>query len=84
MTTPTTGGACTSSIIPLKRWAKDIGRTMETLWRWRRQGRITVQNIGGRLYISREEIARFESQAAAGAFAKQHKSPARKEIVSAQ
>jgi hypothetical protein len=70
-----------SRIIPLDRWTRELGKTPATIWRWRRRGLIVVQNLAGRLYISREGIARFEGRVAAGEFAKVHKTPARKEEV---
>ena len=66
-----------SGLVPLTRWAKEIGRTTCTLWRWRSLGWITVQNIAGKLYISRLEIERFEARAAAGEFSRTPTVPVR-------
>lgn len=50
-------------------WLKSINKTRGTGWNYRRRGWIETINIAGSLYISREEIARFEKRAKAGEFA---------------
>ena len=67
-----------SNLVALDLWRKQIGLTAATVWRWRRRGWIEVINIAGRLYISREAIARFEQAAAAGEFSQLHKTPSRR------
>ena len=57
-------------LIPLTRWGEEIGRTTCTLWRWRNLGWITTLNVAGKLYISRQEIERFEARAQAGEFSR--------------
>ena len=64
-----------SNLIALNHWLTSIGVRSITVWRWRKKGWITVQNIAGRCYISRETIADFERRAAAGEFAQVHKAP---------
>ena len=64
-----------SNLISLNLWLASIGVRPITAWRWRKREWITVQNIAGRCYISRETIADFERRAAAGEFAQVHKAP---------
>jgi hypothetical protein len=68
-----------SNLLAFDRWLKDIDRTPATGWRWRNRGWIKTINVCGRLYISRDEIKRFETRAAAGEFSKTHVTPKRKE-----
>jgi hypothetical protein len=67
-----------SNIVSFDRWLESIGKTPATGWRWRQRGWIVTLNICGRVYISRDEIGRFEARAAAGEFAKVHATPTRK------
>ena len=59
-----------SNLVPFDGWLSELGRTRCTGWRWRETGIVATVNIHGRHYITREEIARFESRAMAGDFAK--------------
>jgi hypothetical protein len=68
-----------SNLLAFDRWLKDIDRTPATGWRWRKRGWIKTINVCGRLYISRDEINRFETRAVAGEFSKTHVTPKRKE-----
>jgi hypothetical protein len=68
-----------SNLLAFDRWLKDIDRTPATGWRWRKRGWIKTINVCGRLYITRDEINRFESRAVAGEFSKTHVTPKRKE-----
>jgi hypothetical protein len=68
-----------SNLLGFDRWLKDIDRTPATGWRWRKRGWIKTINVCGRLYISRDEINRFETRAVAGEFSKTHVTPKRKE-----
>jgi hypothetical protein len=70
-----------SNLVAFDRWLKDIGKTPATGWRWRTRGWIDTVNICGRLYVSRQEINRFEQRAAAGEFRKNHKTPRRKAVI---
>jgi hypothetical protein len=67
-----------SNLIALEHWREQIDKTAATIWRWRRLGWLTTVNINGRVYLTRDEIARFETRAAAGEFSKTHKTPNRK------
>jgi hypothetical protein len=68
-----------SNFLAFDRWLKDIDRTPATGWRWRKRGWIKTINVCGRLYVSRDEINRFERRAAAGEFSKTHVTPKHKE-----
>ena len=61
-------------------WRDSIPITAATGWRWRKRGWIVVQNIAGRVYVTRAAIAEFERRAAAGEFSTVHKTPSRKEV----
>jgi hypothetical protein len=69
----------TSNLVALDQWRDQIGKTAATIWRWRKLGWLQATNIAGRLYLTRAEIARFEAAAAAGKFARVHRTPAAKE-----
>jgi|ERR1051325_6981747 hypothetical protein len=68
-----------SNLIPFDRWLESIDKTAATGWRWRQRGWIVTVNICGRVYVSRDEIKRFEARAAAGEFSKVHATPARQQ-----
>lgn len=68
-------------LVPLTRWAEEIGRTTSTIWRWRKLGWITTINICGKLYVAAEEVERFEARAAAGEFAREPIVPVRERAV---
>jgi hypothetical protein len=72
-----TAGLPASPIILFDVFLDSLGVTRATGWRWRRRGWVTTLNISGRVYISRQEINRFEERAAAGEFSKVHKTPRR-------
>jgi hypothetical protein len=58
------------AILPFNSFLVQTGRSASCGWRWRRKGWITTIDIAGRLYISQQEIERFQKRAAAGEFAK--------------
>ena len=68
-------GSTTGNLTALNTWLSSLGVQPITAWRWRRKGWLTVINICGRIYVSRETIADFERRAAAGEFAQDHKAP---------
>jgi len=70
-----TGPVESPAIISLPTFAAGIGASLVTLWRWRRAGIIKTVNIYGRQYITREAVEEFTRRAAAGEFAKDHKTP---------
>ena len=58
------------NLVALDAWYKNgIKRSRQTVWRWRRKGLIKCKNVMGRLYIARDEIARFEAMIANGELA---------------
>jgi hypothetical protein len=67
-----------SNLLALEKFTQEIGLTSTTIWRFRQRGWLKTVNICGRLYISREEIKRFEERAARGEFSKTHAAPKRK------
>jgi hypothetical protein len=54
---------------PFNDWAKSIGISRTTAWRWQVAGLIHPINILGRNYLSDVEIERFTRRANAGEFA---------------
>jgi hypothetical protein len=64
-------------LISLRKFLDEVGVTATTAWRWRRRGLLEVTNIYGRLYLTDEAIAAFQSRAVAGEFARIHKTPPR-------
>lgn len=71
------------SLVPFDGWLQGMGKTRITGFRYRKQGLISVVNIFGRLYVTREEIEKFERRAIAGEFAKEAKTPSRRELAAA-
>ena len=70
----TNNNATTSAgnLVALEDWYKNgIKRCRQTVWRWRKRGLIKCSNKAGRLYIGRDEIARFEAMIANGALAQE-------------
>ena len=73
-----TSRAPASPIVLFGLFLDSLGVTGPTGWRWRKDGWIRTINIAGRVYVSRDEIERFQQRAASGEFAKTHKTPKRK------
>jgi hypothetical protein len=63
--------------IALDRFIQQSGLSAVTVWRYRRAGWLNTLNICGRHYLTRAEIARFNTRAAAGEFAKEPARPKR-------
>ncbi len=78
---PFLAGETVGNLLAFDRWLTDIDKTPATGWRWRKRGWINTINICGRLYVSRQEISRFEERAAAGEFSRVHKTPKRNTIA---
>lgn len=57
-----------NEIIPLTKWAKQIGRSDTTVWRWAKKGWINPINIAGKPYLTKEDIGKFIERAKAGEF----------------
>ena len=71
-----------SSLVAFDDWLRNINLTRVTGFRYRKRGLIDTVNVFGRLYITREEIARFEKRAIAGEFHRTVIPPARRPITS--
>jgi hypothetical protein len=67
------------AVVRLQKWMEQIGVTACTIWRWRKKGWLKTVNIAGRQYLTQESIDEFHRRAVAGEFAKEHKTPKRKE-----
>jgi hypothetical protein len=65
------------NLVSFDGWLDTLDKTRTTGWRWRKEGLIKTVNIFGKLYISRDEIARFERRALAGEFHKDSRVPQR-------
>jgi len=60
------------NLVALDDWCRNgIKRKRQTVWRWRKKGLIKCMNMAGRLYIARDEIARFEAMIANGILAQE-------------
>ena len=58
-------------LIPVSLFARQIGRTPVTVWRWQRLGWLDESiNIAGKPYLKRESIERWAARAEAGEFAR--------------
>lgn len=69
MTTHTTQSTqAVGNMVSFDAWLNSLNRTRCTGWRWRKNGIISTQNVFGKLYITRDEIERFEARAMAGDF----------------
>jgi hypothetical protein len=62
-----------------RRWPwtsfEQSGLSAATVWRYRGAGCLNTLNISGRHYLTRAEIARFNTRAVAGEFAKEPARP---------
>lgn len=68
-------------IIAANTWAKQLGRTPVTIWRWCRNGWLSPINISGRPYLRRDDIEQFIKRAQAGEFHKEPKGAAKRKAV---
>lgn len=71
------------TLFPFDDYLKGRGLTRITGYRYRKQGLLKTVNIFGRLYIERDEVARFEARAIAGDFHREAKTPSRRELAAA-
>lgn len=67
-------------LVSFDAWLASLDKTRTTGWRWRKGGVVKTENVFGKLYISREEISRFEARAAAGEFHREANVPKRTEV----
>ena len=72
-----------SRLFSFDEWLRGRNLTRTTGYRYRQQGLISTVNIFGRLYVTREEIEKFEKRAIAGEFHKTGKTPGRRELAAA-
>lgn len=74
----------TPPLISVNTFARQIGRTPVTIWRWQKLGWLDASiNIAGKPYLTREAIERWNIRARAGEFAQAPHAP-RKEKASAE
>lgn len=71
----TAAQATAGNLVSYFGWLGTLGKTRTTGWRWRKSGLIKTVNIFGKLYVTRDEIARFEERAMSGEFHKEITSP---------
>ena len=64
-----------SNLIAFDVWRRALGISPSTAYRYRERGIVTLVNVFGKLYIARDEIARFEARARLGEFAQQRGRP---------
>ena len=63
-------------LISVRRFRADMGIAPSTPWRWIKRGWLGQPlNIGGRLYLTREQLDEFNRRATAGEFAASIKPP---------
>ena len=80
MTTPhraTLTGTDPSNLFSFDGWLRGRNLTRTTGYRYRKQGLLHTVNLYGRLYITREEIEKFEARVIRGEFQKEVKPPRR-------
>jgi hypothetical protein len=65
------------NLVSSDAWLASLNKTRTTGWRWRKAGLIGTVNVFGKLYCSRDEIARFEQRAIAGEFHRDSTTPHR-------
>ena len=67
-------------LIPLLVFARQLGKTAPTIWRWRKLGMIDegeIVNLCGKPYLTRAGADKFFTRARAGEFAKPSHAPKR-------
>ena len=65
--------------LALDKFIDQSGLSAVTVWRYRRAGWLNTLNICGRHYLTRAEIARFNTRAATGEFAREPARPKRRD-----
>ena len=66
-----------AAMVSLSSWMEQMGVSACTVWRWRKRGMLQVTNIYGRLYLSQEAIAEFNTRTQRGEFAREPRVPKR-------
>jgi len=73
--------AAETPLVSLAIFARQIGRTPVTIWRWQKKNWLDASiNINGKPYLSREAIERWAARAVAGEFARAPHAPRRKKL----
>lgn len=66
----------TPPLVSINIFARQIGRTPVTLWRWQKLGWLDASvNIAGKPYLTREAVERWNARARAGEFARAPHAP---------
>ena len=79
----TASNADPCNLFSFDKFLRGLNLTRTTGYRYRSDGVLKTINVYGRLYITREEIEKFERRAIAGEFSKEVKTPARRELATA-
>lgn len=56
------------ALVCFDQYVRGLNRSRTWGWRIRKDGLVRTQNVFGKLYITRDEIARFEGRAMSGDF----------------
>ena len=66
----------TPPLVSVNNFARQIGRTPVTLWRWQKLGWLDASvNIAGKPYLTKQAVERFTQRATAGEFARAPHAP---------
>jgi hypothetical protein len=60
-----------SGLVALTAYRRQLGLSKTTLWRYRRNNWLKTVNVLGKLYVTRESIAKFEERMLSGQLAKE-------------
>ena len=60
-----------SGLVALAAYRRQLGLSKTTLWRYRRNNWLKTVNVLGKLYVTRESIAKFEARMLSGELAKE-------------
>jgi len=73
-----------SPLVSVAIFARGIGRTPVTIWRWQKLGWLDASvNIAGKPYLTNKAIGKFTRRAAAGEFAKPSHAPRKEKMEAA-
>lgn len=77
----TTAPQATGGLTSFYEWLASLDKTRTTGWRWRKHGLVKTVNVFGKLYVTRDEIERFETRALAGEFYREAKTPSPRRVA---
>jgi hypothetical protein len=77
----TASQATAGNLVSYFGWLETLDKTRTTGWRWRKNGLIQTVNIFGKLYVTRDEISRFEQRAMSGEFHKEVVTPTTRHAI---